>query len=132
MQLRLKDDAKLARLEQGVDFLGYIVYAHHKLVRQRVVQHGKAKLAQWQREWGCKRKVEYKDFAKLQALVGSYWGHFEHADSWRLRQSLFEKFAWLRDYFELQGNGGLKVVAPAKWIVLRHRKVTLPKPAAPI
>jgi RNA-directed DNA polymerase len=123
LQLRLKADSKLAPIKQGIDFLGYVVYAQHRLVRQRVVQHCKAKLAQWQREWGCKNRVEFRGFEKLQALVGSYWGHFQHADSVRLRQNLFIKFDWLADYFELFADGALKTSAPARWMVLRHQSV---------
>jgi RNA-directed DNA polymerase len=123
LQLSLKADSKLASITQGVDFLGYVVYAQHRLVRQRVVQHCKAKLAQWHRERGCKSRVRHRDFEKLQALVGSYWGHFEHADSVRLRKGVFAKFAWLRDYFELKNDGGLKTCAPARWVVSRYRKV---------
>ena len=123
LQLSLKADARLAPISQGVDFLGYVVFAHHRLVRQRVVQHCKAKLAQWQLERGCKNRVGYKDFEKLQALICSYWGHFEHADSVRLRQNLLTKFAWLGDYFELQNNGLMHASAPARWVVSRHRNV---------
>lgn len=121
LQLSLKVDSKLAPIAQGVDFLGYVVFAHHRLVRQRVVQHCKAKLAQWHRERGCKNRVSYADFAKLQAVVGSYWGHFEHADSVRLRLQLFAKFSWLSDYFELNSDGGLKTCMPARWVISRHQ-----------
>lgn len=121
LQLSLKVDSKLAPIAQGVDFLGYVVFAHHRLVRQRVVQHCKAKLAQWHRERGCKNRVSYPDFAKLQAVVGSYWGHFEHADSVRLRLQLFAKFSWLSDYFELNSDGGLKTCMPARWVISRHQ-----------
>lgn len=121
LQLSLKVDSKLAPIAQGVDFLGYVVFAHHRLVRQRVVQHCKEKLAQWHRERGCKNRVSYADFAKLQAVVGSYWGHFEHADSVRLRLQLFAKFSWLSDYFELNSDGGLKTCMPARWVISRHQ-----------
>jgi RNA-directed DNA polymerase len=127
LHLRLKLDSKLAPITQGVDFLGYVVYAHHKLVRQRVVQHCKAKLAQWQRERGCKNKVNHTDFGTLQALVGSYWGHFEHADSVRLRQNIFDKFVWLEEYFKLHDDGAVMVDAPARWTVLRHQNINLTK-----
>lgn len=123
LQLSLKVDSKLAPIAQGVDFLGYVVFAHHRLVRQRVVQHCNAKLAQWQRVRGCKNRVEVRDFEKLQALLGSYWGHFEHADSVRLRQGLFAKFVWLADYFELYEDGSKQTCTPARWVVSRYRKV---------
>lgn len=121
LQLSLKADARLSLLSEGVDFLGYVVFAHHRLVRQRVVQHCKEKLAQWQHECNCKNRVGHKDFAKLQALVGSYWGHFEHADSVRLRHGLFARYGWLSEYFGLKNDGGLKVCMPARWVVRRYK-----------
>ena len=123
LQLSLKADARLASISQGVDFLGYVVFAHHRLVRQRVVKHCKAKLALWQRERACKLRVNHIDFGKLQALVGSYWGHFEHANSVRLRQNLFAEFAWLGDYFELQQDGSVIACAPSRWVVQRHQQI---------
>lgn len=33
---------------------------------------------------------------RVQALLGSYWGHFAHADSVSLRRSLFARMPWLQ------------------------------------
>ena len=41
LRLKLKDEHRVAPLQAGVDFLGYVVYPHHRLVRRRVVvRHG--------------------------------------------------------------------------------------------
>jgi hypothetical protein len=48
LRLKYKDGAVLQPCTQGVDFLGYRVYAHHRLVRPRVVRHCCVRLGQWQ------------------------------------------------------------------------------------
>ena len=43
--------------------------------------------------------LEQDPLAHLQAMLGSYWGHFAHANSVRLRRALFDQFnqtGWLR------------------------------------
>lgn len=39
LDLRLKDEVKLRRLDDGLDFLGYVIYPTHTRVRRRVVAH---------------------------------------------------------------------------------------------
>jgi len=50
LQLKLRDDCRLLPCPQGIDFLGYVVFAQHRLVRQRVVQHCRSKLKAWYRQ----------------------------------------------------------------------------------
>lgn len=61
--------------------------------------------------------------ARLQALLGSCWGHFAHANSVQQRHGLFARMPWLRGYFELQADGSLAVATPARWQVMRRRAV---------
>jgi len=46
-------------------------------------------------------------------MLGSYWGHFAHAQSVRLRRALFEQFAWLKMLFVLRPDGQLS----PRWIL---------------
>jgi hypothetical protein len=92
-------------------------------VRPRVVKHCIAKLKHWQQTHAKPKRVRASDFAQLQALIASYWGHFAHANSVRLRQQLFERMPWLSQYFELQADGALQVQQAAKWQVKRHQQV---------
>ncbi len=121
--LRVKEMPVLQPCSQGIDFLGYRVFAHHRRVRLRVVRHCQAKLAQWQRAHPRFDAVRTSDVAKLQALLGSYWGHFAHANSVRLRHLLFARHPWLKQYFTLLANGCLRIKQPARWQVLRRRAV---------
>jgi Reverse transcriptase (RNA-dependent DNA polymerase) len=126
LRLTLKTAAVLQPCSYGADFLGYRVFAHHAWVRPRVVRHCHSKLVLWQQrhaKYAAAGSLSPQQFAKLQAVVGSYWGHFGHANSLRLKQGLFLRHPWLADYFVLQANGSLQVNMPARWQVLRRKAV---------
>ena len=123
LHLRLRDAAPLRPCRQGVDFLGYVVFTHHRRVRQRVVQHCRAKLQRWHQQHRHFSQVRPADVQQLQALLGSYWGHFAHANSVRLRQQIFGQMPWLTPFFDLNPDGSLHLNTPARWEVLRRRAV---------
>ena len=122
LHLKLRDDASLLPYRQGIDFLGYEVFAQHRRVRRRVVQHCRAKLQAWYRQH-TRRALRAADVAQLQALLGSYWGHFAHANSVRLRYALFAQMPWLRTLFNLGVDARLYLKEPARWQVARRRAV---------
>lgn len=72
---------KLQSVSDGVDFLGYIIRPNYILVRRRVVSNLKQKI----REFQCSPN---KDIQKYKATWMSYFGHFQHANSYRLIQGL--------------------------------------------
>ena len=123
LRLTLKRQPPLQPCCQGIDFLGYRIFAHHRCVRARVVRHCGARIGQWWQAHPHFERVRSEDFARLQALLASYWGHFSHADSVRLRRRLFARHRWLADYFELHTDGSLSVAMPARWQVLRRQAV---------
>jgi retron-type reverse transcriptase len=45
---------------------------------------------------------------QLRQTLASYLGHFKHADSYRLTQSLFEKYTYLKDIFAVDEEGHLR------------------------
>jgi retron-type reverse transcriptase len=98
LQLRLKADAQLQRLDAGVDFLGYIVRPTHKLVRTRVVLHARAKLAAWQRSCVGRHGIRAtpRQLRDLKSVWMSYVGHFRHAACGLLEQRFHREFPWLR------------------------------------
>lgn len=87
LRLELKTDQRLEPLGAGIDFLGYVVYPTHTVVRRRVIGHCKAKLTAWLRS---RRPAE-----ELRAIWSSYAGHFSHANSHRLRDRIARRFPWL-------------------------------------
>lgn len=88
LRLKLKADQKQRQLTTGIDFLGYVVYPTHTVVRRRVVAHCRQKLAAFERQG-------VKSGDAVRAVVASYWGHFVHANSHRLRERLLERFTWI-------------------------------------
>jgi len=100
--LKLRESVKPQLATQGIDFLGYIIHPHHKLVRRRVVGNLREKLSafqrkllQGQRKYGYYITFNKKLIESLQATLSSYWGHFHHANSYRLRQGIIKEFPWL-------------------------------------
>lgn len=155
LRLRIKADALLAPLGQGVDFLGYEVWATHRRVRRRVVVHCKEKLSAWAQRHVTARhtrldrasmdpRIREDDgkggddgqggddrwvrvhageavriratpeaLAHLQHVLASYWGHFAHARSVRLRHALVQRFAWLQALFHINPAGDLS----PRWVL---------------
>ncbi|MGB2762513.1 MAG: reverse transcriptase/maturase family protein [Minisyncoccales bacterium] len=91
---------KIFPVNQGIDFLGYIIKLSHILNRKRVVKALKNKL------WHFNQKIlgmnlEHpirlwtpelcQDFQKIFGAVNSYYGMFKHANAYRLRRHIYEK-----------------------------------------
>lgn len=121
--LKIKNERHLAPLSQGIDFLGYIVFPTHRLVRRRVVKHCKAALQAWQNQH-VKQHDQHRTgmlqiqasslrLAALEQQLQSYWGHFAHAHCWRLLQGIFTQFAWLGTLFDWQADGQLR----KRWVI---------------
>lgn len=101
LSLALKKQHTLAVVTQGADFLGYIVRPSYRLVRRRVVGNLYEKLLSlakvlWRPRaggWHC--DLNYPLREQLCATLASYWGHFNHANTQRLKRWFFQRFAWL-------------------------------------
>ena len=114
LSLDLKADSVPRRVTEGSDFLGYIVRPNYILVRRRVVNNLKAKLAGFKKKMvseiciGGKQAVKIvvppEIVIELRQVIASYLGHFRHADAYKLTQSVFEKHAWLNMIFTLRGG----------------------------
>lgn len=90
LQLALKDGAKLEPLSRGIDFLGYVVFPTHTVVRRRVIAHCRSKLAE------CERRRAPAD--EVRSIWASYAGHFRHASSHRVTAAIHRRFRWLRSF----------------------------------
>jgi RNA-directed DNA polymerase len=96
--LRLKAEQKLCRLTDGLDFLGYVIYPTHTLVRRRVVGHLHTALAEWegQHVHGDRLRGTPADFRDMANRFASFTGHLQHASSHRLMRRVHIRFPWLR------------------------------------
>lgn len=89
LHLRLREDSKLSKNVDGLDFLGYIIRPHYTLVRKRVVNNYKKKkakyLARYEEQKGHMRLSEIKAFLSVKA---SFVSHIKHANSYKLNQKI--------------------------------------------
>ena len=113
--LTLKDGWRVKTVSEGADFLGYIVRPKYILVRNRVVNAMKEKLAEHHKKMvECRKDVNGRMILKmkmtpdatddLMQTLASYLGHFKHADSYRLTRTVFLKHPWLNEYFTFNGE----------------------------
>jgi retron-type reverse transcriptase len=89
LKLTLREDAKLKKHSEGLDFLGYIIRPHYTLVRQRVVNNFKRKkaiyLQNYEKQRGEMKLSEIKAFLSVKA---SFASHIKHANSYNLNQRI--------------------------------------------
>ena len=77
LDLKLSDKKIIFQSSKiGIDFLGYYIKPSHTLVRRKVVSRFKSKL----------NFLDFADAKKALAVINSYFGHFSHADSYKLRK----------------------------------------------
>lgn len=85
LSLTLRDDFKLKNINQGLDFLGYVVREHYTLVRKRVIKNYKFKkakyLERYEKEEG---KMDFELIKAFLAVQSSFTGHCKHANSYKL------------------------------------------------
>ncbi len=90
LKLKISDKKiRFQQIEKGVDFLGYYIKPGYVLVGRKIVQRFKQKM---RLESG--RKIE---------TVNSYFGHFSHANTFRLRKSICEKY-FVKSTFKIKGE----------------------------
>jgi len=75
---------KLKDLRSGIDFLGYFLKPGYKLARERTVKSLKSKLYEF-------RSQPNPNPEEVMATINSYFGHFKHANSFKLRKNIYEK-----------------------------------------
>lgn len=71
-------------MSAGCDFLGYVIYPSHRVVRRRVIGHARQKLRTARGE-------------TLRSIWASYEGHFGHANSRRLLARFHSEFSLLKE-----------------------------------
>ena len=109
LTLQLKEPGKVKPVSQGADFLGYIVRPDYRLVRRRVVNNFKYRLALLREKIVLEQKFENQCFyliqiagetiEELRAVLASYFGHFKHAGTYRLKHLIFQHNPWLTAIF---------------------------------
>ncbi|WP_336245399.1 RNA-directed DNA polymerase [Thiorhodospira sibirica] len=101
LHLRLKTPVTLAPIQNGANFLGYIVRPSYLLVRHRVVAnlyntlHIQTKQCMLPVAQGYRLELTPKWRDALRSTLASYGGHFRHAQSYRLHAQILHDFPWL-------------------------------------
>ncbi len=108
LALELNNTArKLQPISNGINFLGYIVRGDYLLVRRRVIGNLRQKMAFYENVLVSKERGQrIYDFNretldKLFAIISSYFGHFKHANSYKLVKAVWLRYSFLSRYFEL-------------------------------
>ena len=101
LKLELKAHNEPRPVSAGVDFLGYIVRPHYRLVRRRVVQRMERILRAFARQHirPHAQMLPHGARERLRAQLASYRAHFSHANSKRLWQRIVARHAWLATLF---------------------------------
>jgi len=111
LKLTLNTKEQLLPINNGINFLGYIVRPDYLLVRRRVVNQLKEKLTKYRLllieklESQVVYHFDYNLLHQLHATLASYLGHLKMANSHRLEQSLLRKHDWLNAYFIFTESG---------------------------
>lgn len=87
MQLELSR-WRVGRVTQGIDFLGYRIWPHHKLLRKSSVTRAKRVV---------RTAVEHGDVKRLDSFIAAWKGHAELADSANL-------LAWLNEAHDVSSH----------------------------
>jgi len=95
LALELREDSRLSKVSDGLDFLGYIIRPHYILSRQRVVNAFKQKKAQFlEKNFSKSRYCSYEEALKFKSINASFYGHLKHANSHKLMQK-YQIKEWL-------------------------------------
>lgn len=130
--LKLNPQIKLRQLNEGVDFLGYIVRPDYILVRKRVIGNLYEKLLAWERSQikgsikrGWMIKLHRQPIESLQATLSSYLGHFKHTNAYRLIEKVFKRFSWLQllFYFDAKSYCLLTLWKPNKNTIYYNQQI---------
>ncbi len=99
--LNLRDDFKLKKNNQGLDFLGYIIRPNYVLVRNRVVNNYKYKKAKYLKKYeDLKGDMSLEEIKQFLSVQSSFTGHCSHANSYKLIKKVgkIDEEKYIRDF----------------------------------
>ena len=82
------DKIQLVKYRKGVDFLGYVQFPHHRLMRKKSEQRMMHKIS----HAAYLYRNEAIDEARMNATLQSYLGVLKHADAYRLSETLKNRY----------------------------------------
>lgn len=102
----------------GSDFLGYVTFPFHRLVRRRVVHNFLARLDEFARRHVRAHAFRLPPAERdvLRARIASYLGHFRHANTWNLWQTVLQRHPWLTALFDAAERANLGEQLLPNWV----------------
>ena len=88
LSLELRNDVKIKSINDGLDFLGYIIRPNYILVRQRVVNNFKYKKAKFYHYYENGGDGDLPTILKYNNTVASFVAHIKHANSYNLKRNV--------------------------------------------
>jgi retron-type reverse transcriptase len=110
----------LQPVSNGINVLGYIVRGNYLLVRKRVINNLRSKLADYEKHLikheppYIKIVYDYHVLSRLMSTLSSYFGHFKLADSYRLQMSLMKRYDFLKRFFALSNGRFIRIYENAR------------------
>lgn len=98
----VKANERVFPVEEGLDFLGYVIYPDHTLLRKRVKQNYARKLAR------------VKSRRRRKELLASFYGMAKHADSLHLMQTLMSPSEYKKYRKKMLKDFGKAKISQAK------------------
>lgn len=88
LDLTLREDSKIKRFNEGLDFLGYIIRPNYILVRNRVVNNYKYKKAKFYKYYENGGDTKLEPILKYNETRNSFLAHVKHANSYNLIKTI--------------------------------------------
>jgi retron-type reverse transcriptase len=86
--LRLNGKSGIFPISHGIDFLGYRIWPDRRRLRKRSVKRMRQALKYFEKAYR-EGKI---DLERINASIQSWLGHAKHANTYRLREKLFDSF----------------------------------------
>jgi RNA-directed DNA polymerase len=84
LDLTLRDDFRIRKFDDGLDFLGYIIRPNYILVRNRVINNYKYKKAKFYSYYENGGDKDLQSILKYNEIRNSFLAHVKHANSYNL------------------------------------------------
>ena len=89
LKLKIRDNFILKKVNNGIDFLGYIVRQKYTLTRKRVINNFKFKKAKYLEKYeSLDGKMSLEEIKGFLSVLASFHGHIKHSNSYNLKNKV--------------------------------------------
>ncbi len=87
-----ENKCQVYKTEKGLSFLGFRVFPEFRLIKRQNVVSMRRRIRRLQEKYAA-HEVEFSDVTRS---IHGWLGHAKFGDTFRLREKLFEEFAFVR------------------------------------